>query len=78
MGDVKREIVLLGDTMNTTARIESTCRSTGYDYIASTSAMPEPGTLPPGVLAEKLGPVELRGKLQVVELFGLKRTAATS
>jgi adenylate cyclase len=78
MGDVKREIVLLGDTMNTTARIESACRTTGYDYIASAPAMPEPGALPAGVHAEKLGPVELRGKLQVVELFGLKRVPPTS
>jgi adenylate cyclase len=78
MGDVKREIVLLGDTMNTTARIESACRTTGYDYIASAPAMPEPGTLPAGVHAEKLGPVELRGKQQVVELFGLKRVPFTS
>ncbi|MFZ0836350.1 MAG: adenylate/guanylate cyclase domain-containing protein [Xanthobacteraceae bacterium] len=76
MGDVKREIVLLGDTMNTTARIENACRTTGYDYIASAPAMPEPGALPAGVYAEKLGPVELRGKLQVVELFGLKRATS--
>jgi adenylate cyclase len=74
MGDVKREIVLLGDTMNTTSRIESACRATGYDYIASAPAMPGSGGLPAGVHAEKLGPVELRGKLQVVELFGLRRT----
>ncbi|MBV8508885.1 MAG: adenylate/guanylate cyclase domain-containing protein [Xanthobacteraceae bacterium] len=76
MGDVKREIVLLGDTMNTTARIESACRTTGYDYIASAPAMPELGALPADVHAEKLGPVELRGKLQVVELFGLKRVTS--
>jgi adenylate cyclase len=76
MGDVKREIVLLGDTMNTTARIESACRKTGYDYIASAPAMPELTALPAGVHAEKLGPVELRGKLQVVELFGLKRATS--
>jgi len=78
MGDVKREIVLLGDTMNTTSRIESVCRNSGYDYIASAPAMPEPNALPAGVHAEKLGPVELRGKLQVVELFGLKRVSPTS
>jgi class 3 adenylate cyclase len=70
--------VLLGDTMNTTSRIESACRSSGYDYIASATAMPEPGALPARVHAEKLGPVELRGKLQVVELFGLTRTPLTS
>jgi adenylate cyclase len=78
MGDVKREIVLLGDTMNTTSRIEGVCRSSGYDYVASAPAMPAPGVLPTGVHAEKLGPVELRGKLQVVELFGLKRVTVTS
>jgi adenylate cyclase len=78
MGDVKREIVLLGDTMNTTSRIESVCRSSGYNYIASAPALPEPGALPMGVHAEKLGPVELRGKLQVVELFGLTRTRPIS
>jgi len=38
MGDVKREIVMLGDTMNTTARIEEACRTTGRDYLASAAA----------------------------------------
>jgi adenylate cyclase len=78
MGDVKREIVLLGDTMNTTARIESVCRTSGHNYIVSAPAMPEPSALPSGVHAEKLGPVELRGKEQVVELFGLTRAQPTS
>jgi adenylate cyclase len=78
MGDVKREIVLLGDTMNTTARIESVCRTSGHDYIASAPAMPKPDTIPASVRAEKLGPVELRGKAQVIELFALTRAAFTS
>ena len=78
MGDVKREIVLLGDTMNTTARIENVCRSTGHDYIASAPAMPKPGALPPAVHAERLGPVELHGKAQVVDLFALTRANPTS
>jgi adenylate cyclase len=78
MGDVKREIVLLGDTMNTAARIENVCRTSGHDYIASRPALPEDNALPPGVRAESLGPVELRGKEQVVELFALARDRSPS
>jgi adenylate cyclase len=78
MGDVKREIVLLGDTMNTGARIENVCRVTGHDYIASAPAMPKLDALPPGVHAQSLGPVELRGKENVLELFALTRNAKTS
>jgi adenylate cyclase len=37
MGDIKREIVMLGDTMNTAARIEEACRTTGRDVSASSS-----------------------------------------
>ncbi len=55
MGDVKREIVLLGDTMNTTARIEEACRTTGHDYIASGEVVHALAALPPGVRAENLG-----------------------
>jgi adenylate cyclase len=78
MGDVKREIVLLGDTMNTGARIENVCRVTGHDYIASAPAMPKLDALPPGVHAQSLGPVELRGKENVLELFALTRNAKMS
>ena len=78
MGDVKREIVLLGDTMNTAARIENACRTTGHDYMASRPALPRPEAMPPGVSAESLGPMELRGKETVVDLFALTRLAAAS
>ena len=72
MGDVKREIVMLGDTMNTTARIEGVCRTMQKDYIASASAL-EATSLPAGVRAQSLGPVELRGKESGIELFALTR-----
>ena len=73
MGDVKREIVMLGDTMNTTARIEQACRDLGRDIIASGAALRAVTALPPGVAAESLGPVALRGKEGEVELFALAR-----
>jgi adenylate cyclase len=73
MGDIKREIVMLGDTMNTTARIEGACRTTGRDYIASADALRRTAPLPPGIRAESLGKLPLRGKEEEIELFALGR-----
>jgi adenylate cyclase len=72
MGDVKREIVMLGDTMNTAARIEGVCRTMQKDYIASAPAL-ELALPPPGVRTQSLGPVSLRGKESGIELFALTR-----
>jgi adenylate cyclase len=74
MGDVKREIVLLGDVMNTASRIEEACRTTGHDAIASGAVMAGL-TLPPGIAALGLGPMALRGKAEPIELFALSRAA---
>jgi adenylate cyclase len=73
MGDVKREIVMLGDTMNTAARIEEACRSSGHDFIASAAVIAQIGTLPPGIVAKSLGALPLRGKTTSLELFALLR-----
>lgn len=72
MGDLKREIVMLGDTMNTTARIETVCRTLDKDVIASAAAL-RLLALPPGVGTESLGVVPLRGKENELELFALAR-----
>jgi len=73
MGDIKREIVMLGDTMNTAARIEDQCRATGNAYIASGAALKAAGALPPGVRTQALGAMALRGKADEVALFALTR-----
>jgi len=78
MGDVKREIVLLGDTMNTTARIEEACRTTGHDYIASGAVVHALASLPPGVRTERIGIVPLRGKAGSLELFALQGAEGAS
>jgi adenylate cyclase len=75
MGDWKREIVMLGDTMNTTARIENVCRAKHCDYIASAAVLDRIAALPPGVRAQSLGPVELPGKKERIALFALSRTS---
>ncbi len=72
MGDTRREVVMLGDTMNTAARIEDACRSSGRDCIASATLINRLA-LPPGVRAESLGPMALRGKAETIELFALTR-----
>jgi adenylate cyclase len=61
MGDVKREIVMLGDTMNTAARLEDVARDTG-DAIIVSEAPAALLPLPAGVRLRSLGPVALRGR----------------
>jgi adenylate cyclase len=74
MGTIKREIALIGDTMNTTARIVDACRDGGERVIASEALLSQL-TVPPGVQARPLGPIQLRGKKSPVELFALEATA---
>lgn len=73
MGDIKREIVMLGDTMNTTSRIEDACRKMGRDCLASAELMARIGPPPPDVAVEALGEVELRGKAARLALVALSR-----
>jgi adenylate cyclase len=70
MGTAKREIVLLGDAVNTTARIEAACRELGHDSLLS-GVLLERLQLPPGVSARPVGPIELRGKAQPMPLYAL-------
>jgi adenylate cyclase len=72
MGDVKREIVMLGDTMNTAARIEAACRSSGRPVLVSQAALAL-SVLPPGLTADSIGTVVLRGRSSGMELFALAR-----
>ena len=58
--------------MNTTARIEGACRAMSKDYIASAAALAL-SPLPPGIRAQSLGAVALRGKESGIELFALTR-----
>jgi adenylate cyclase len=76
MGTTKREIALLGDTMNTAARLVDFCRDSGESVIASTALLSQM-TMPPGIAARALGPTQLRGKKTPVELFALTAAAAT-
>ncbi len=73
IGTVKHEIAYLGDTLNTSARIEQTCRDFQRPFLASADVI-EALKLPADVEAESLGPIELRGIGSSVELLAITRT----
>ena len=77
MGSVKREIVFLGDTVNTTARIEEFCKQTRERVIASADLI-DRLELPPGVAKRSLGDLRLRGKESDVALYALTKAVATA
>jgi adenylate cyclase len=70
VGIVKKDLVMSGDAMNTTARIRDACTETHHKYIASKDLI--------DLLdmeewqAEPMGPTDLKGKNQDIELFALK------
>jgi len=70
MGDLKREIAFVGDTLNTAARLLVAGRELGRDIIASTTLL-DRLALPQGLASELLAPVTLRGKDRVVPIAAL-------
>ena len=70
VGIVKKDLVMSGDAMNTTSRIRDACTETHHKYIASKDLI--------DLLnleewqAEPIGPTDLKGKNEDIELFALK------
>ena len=73
IGDLRRQIVFVGDILNTAARLEEYAKRTGYDLVVSGTLLARL-TLPPGVVATPCGELELRGKAARVAAYGLART----
>ena len=76
LGSLRREIALIGDTMNTTARILEACRDTDNRVLASAALIERLATLPPGVTRRRLGEFPVRGKERRLELDVLVTTTA--
>jgi adenylate cyclase len=72
MGSVKREIVFLGDTVNTAARIQELCRETGDRVLASADLI-DHLKLPHGIAKRSLGDLRLRGKGADLALYALTK-----
>lgn len=70
VGTLQRAHVYHGDVLNTAARIQAKCNELGFDLLASKEAL---ASLPADRQAEfePMGPLPLRGKSAMVEVFGL-------
>jgi adenylate cyclase len=70
-GDAKLAIVYIGDTMNTVARLEQMAKTLDRDCLISADLLRHLD-LPPGLTAEPLGPVLLRGRRQTLEIYAIR------
>jgi adenylate cyclase len=72
MGSIKKEIVFLGDTVNTAARIQELCRQTG-DRVLASATLVNLLELPSGITKRPLGDLRLRGKESEIVLCALEK-----
>jgi adenylate cyclase len=70
LGDLRRQIVFVGDILNTAARLEEYAKRTGRDLVVSGSLLGRL-ELPPGVEARLCGELTLRGKEARVAAYSL-------
>jgi adenylate cyclase len=68
IGIIKKDLVMSGDTMNTTARIRTSCTDYNRNYIISKDFMDKAIV---NHRVEPLGEAELKGKNTMVELYAL-------
>jgi adenylate cyclase len=78
MGDYKQEIAILGDVMNTAARIQAECRTLSVSFLASATAIGQFSAPPAGLCLEPRGTVALRGKERGIDLYSVSRAVMTS
>lgn len=70
IGVMKKDLAMSGDTMNTTARIRSACNELNQKFIVSKAFIEKSGLK--DWQTESLGPMDLKGKTESVELFALR------
>ncbi len=74
IGDIKRDMVFHGDTVNTAARIRSECTVLGRDLLLSQDLLKRI-SISEYLSPESMGSIRLRGKEQEIELFSVKEAA---
>ena len=75
IGDVRREIAYVGDTLNTTARLLEATKTTGRDVLVSADLLRQ-ATLPTDLEAEALPTLEVRGRSAPLTIAALQRASA--
>jgi adenylate cyclase len=71
VGEQKKEIVYLGDVLNTTSRIQAECNRLGEEFLVSGQVMVQFSGLDE-FTARSHGEIELRGKEERISLFGIR------
>ena len=74
IGDQRREIAYVGDTLNVAARLLDAAKTTGRDVLTSADLL-KSMTLPASLRAEPLPTLEVRGRKAPLEIFALERRA---
>ena len=75
IGDVRREIAYVGDTLNVAARLLDAAKTLGRDVLVSTELL-ERATLPPDLKAEPLPTLAVRGRAAPLGIAALDRISA--
>lgn len=74
IGDVRREIAYVGDTLNTTARLLEAAKTTGHDVLVSADLLRQT-SLPAGLRVVELPTLEVRGRSAPLRIAALQRTS---
>jgi adenylate cyclase len=72
IGDVRREIAYVGDTLNVAARLLEAAKDLGHDTLASDDILAR-AALPPGLKVEKLPTLSVRGRAAPLGIAALAR-----
>jgi adenylate cyclase len=74
VGELKKEIVYLGDVLNTTARIQENCKRLSRDFLISQELLED---IPPSgsIIASFVEEIVPRGKEQAIRLYSLERVS---
>jgi adenylate cyclase len=77
IGDVRREIAYVGDTLNVAARLLEAAKDLGRDILVSTDLL-KVGTLPSDIHAQPLPTLEVRGRAAPLGVSALERLSSPS
>ena len=75
IGDIKKDIVYHGDTVNTTSRIQYECNAYGKSFLIS-GVLLDKLNLKERFKSESMGRIKLRGKSEELELFSIEEHIA--
>jgi adenylate cyclase len=73
VGEIKKEILFIGDVLNTTARIQERCNSLTKEFLVSGDLLTQQINLK-DLKASFMEEVALRGKQKIIKLYSLEHT----